>query len=261
MSIAHILLMKIPPLVLCLVMMAAAAAVSVVGTFIFHRFVSHRSLKTHNDITGPIFSTLGVIYAVLLGFIVVVVWQGFDRARMNADMEINCLANLYMDSELFEQGFRDKVRSGISAYTKEVIDEWDMHAVGKSNPRALETIRGLNALYSRYQAGSESEKIFLEKSIEKIDNLLDLRILRMSAAGAGIHGLLWFVLIVGGAITIIFTIFFGTDNLNAKVLMSALLAMLISLVLFTILEFSLPFVGSARVSCEPFKVLAARIGA
>ena len=103
MSLPQSLLVNISPLLLCLLMMAVAAVLSIAGTLIFHRFIPHRSLKVHNDITGPIFNTLGVVYAVLLGFMVVTVWQGFDRAKLNAEKEVNCLASLYMDSNIFEQ--------------------------------------------------------------------------------------------------------------------------------------------------------------
>lgn len=111
-------------------MMVIAAILSIAGTLVFHRFVPQRSLKVHNDITGPIYSTLGVIYAVLLGFVVVIVWQDFNRAKLNVEMEVNCLANLYIDSEPFEQIFKQKVHSGIGIYTKAVIDEWDVLARG-----------------------------------------------------------------------------------------------------------------------------------
>lgn len=260
MSLPHTLLLNMSPLLLCLVMMAVAAVLSIVGILIFHRFVPHRSLRVHNDIAGPIFSTLGVVYAVLLGFMVVVVWQNFDRTKTNVEMEMSCLADLYMNSAAFEPGFRDNVRNGIAAYAKEAIREWDMLARGKGSSEALEVLGRIVTLYSKYPFRSENEKIFLEESITKINDLLNLRVLRLTAAKAGIHDLLWFVLVIGGVVTIVFTIFFGTENLKAKVLMSTLLAVLIALVLFTILEFSLPFVGSARVSCEPFQLLIARIG-
>ncbi|MBV8148269.1 MAG: hypothetical protein JO092_04180, partial [Candidatus Eremiobacteraeota bacterium] len=32
-------------------------------------------LRRHNDVAGYLFSAVGVIYAVVLGFIVVVVWE------------------------------------------------------------------------------------------------------------------------------------------------------------------------------------------
>ena len=260
MSLGQMLLLNTPPLILCFLMMVIAAILSIAGTLVFHRFVPQRSLKVHNDITGPIYSTLGVIYAVLLGFVVVIVWQDFNRAKLNVEMEVNCLANLYIDSEPFEQIFKQKVHSGIGIYTKAVIDEWDVLARGGYNLKAQKAIEQLIILYSSYSPQNETEKVFFAKSIDQVNELFSLRMLRLMDTNTGIHFLLWFVLITGGVITIVFTIFFGTESLSAKIIMSTLLAMLIVLVLFTILEFSFPFTGSAKVPCESFKQLLVRLG-
>lgn len=261
MSICHMLLSSASPLLTGFIMIAAVVILSIAATLIFHRFIPHRSLKIHNDIAGPIFSTLGVVYAVLLGFVVVIVWQNFDRAKLNAEMEVNCLVNLYIDSEPFEQTFRQDVRGGISAYTGAVVDEWNILARGGHSLEAQKAIEKLIMLYGSYVPRNEAEKVFFAKSVDEINELFDLRIQRLTGARTGVHPLLWFVLIAGGIITIIFTIFFGTDNLKAKIVMTTLLAVLISLVLFTILEFSLPFTGFARVPCESFKQILVRTGA
>lgn len=255
MSLAHFLLSTMSPFVLFALIMACTAILTVTATLIFHRFVPHHKLKMHNDIAGPIFSTLGVIYAVILAFMVVVVWQGFDRAKLNADMEVNCLSNLRIDSEPFEEDFRGKIRGGIDEYTKAVIGEWDMHAKGLHDSGARKAIEKLVISYSGYSPRTEGEKAFFDESIELLNKLFELRLMRLSAVSGGIHPLLWMVLILGGIITIVFTIFFGTDNLRAKIIMSTLLAVTISLVLFTILEYSLPFTGSAIVPCDSFKEL------
>ena len=260
MPLAQILLSNMPPLALCAIMMGAAAILSVAGTLIFHRFIPHRSLKVHNDIAGPIFNTLGVIYAVLLGFVVVVVWEDFDHARMNVEMEASCLNSIYIDSGAFEKSFKQDVRSGVAAYAGATIDEWDALARGGHSLKADEALKNLVGLYSNYLPANETEKVFFTESVIRSNKLLDLRMLRLIDANEGVHPLLWFVLTAGGVITIIFTIFFGTDNLRAKIIMSALLAMSIAIVLFTVLEFSLPFTGFAKVSCESFRQLLVQLG-
>jgi hypothetical protein len=235
--------------------MLAAVVLSLIGTLLVHRFIPQHKLKSHNDITGPIFSTLGVIYAVLLGFVVVAIWQKFDRVRVNTEMEVNCLVNLYMDAEPFEKSFGQQVRSKIATYTREIIKEWDMLAMGKVSPEAHKAAEKLFLLYSSYSPQTETEKIFFDKSVDKINELLDLRVLRLIESHTGLHQLLWFALIIGGLITILFTIFFGSESLRVKLLMSTLLAISIALVLFTTLEFSYPFTGTGRVSSESFRQL------
>jgi hypothetical protein len=56
------------------------------------------SLKRGHGIAGPIFSTLGVVYAVLLAFAIIVVWQSFDTTQNNVVREANYYADIYRDS-------------------------------------------------------------------------------------------------------------------------------------------------------------------
>jgi len=70
---------------------------------------------------------------------------------------------------------------------------------------------------------------------------------------AGIHPLLWFVLIGGALATISFTFLFGAENLKAQIIMVVLLSAVISLILFTIMSLDFPFTGAVSISPEPFK--------
>jgi len=49
-------------------------------------------------------------------------------------------------------------------------------------------------------------------------------------------------------VTISFTFFFGAESLNTQMVMAVLLAIIISLILFTILMLDYPFTGDVRIS-------------
>ena len=42
-----------------------------------------------------LFSAVGVLYAVVLGFVVVVVWQEYDATVSNVENEVDATGNLY----------------------------------------------------------------------------------------------------------------------------------------------------------------------
>ena len=58
-----------------------------------HAFLQRRlrseMLRRHNDVAGYLFSAVGVLYAVVLGFVVVVVWQKYDGAVANVENEVD----------------------------------------------------------------------------------------------------------------------------------------------------------------------------
>jgi Protein of unknown function (DUF4239) len=55
----------------------------------------------HNDVVGFIIAVVGVIYAVLLGFVVIVSWEGFNSAESIVDQEASTLRSIYRGSAAF----------------------------------------------------------------------------------------------------------------------------------------------------------------
>src|SRR5689334_21146001 len=74
---------------------AVGAFASIIGLVMFRRFVDWDSLKASSDSLGTFVQTLGGIYAVLLAFVVIVVWGQFNDARSFVDREANALVDLH----------------------------------------------------------------------------------------------------------------------------------------------------------------------
>ena len=259
MPFTQTLLYYIPSFVLGALIVIAALAMAVAGLRSVRKRVSHQRLKTHNDIAGAIFSTLGVAYAVLLAFVVIVVWQSFDTARRNVEAEANCLADLYRNADGFPGAFQERVKALSAGYAQMIIDdEWKVLAKGKASPAAQQAFEKLSAAYTAYEPAGEREKIFFAESVGKLSELSDLRRMRIAESRSGVHPVLWFVLLAGGVVTITFTFFFGSDNHAAQVLMTTLLATLIALILYTILMFDFPFTGDVSIAADAFRLQLAR---
>jgi len=252
------IILKIPAVILGVVVIGSAVILSVAGVLIVRRHIPHHKLKIHNDVAGPIFATLGVVYAVLLAFVVVIVWEDFDRSRSHIQHEANCLVGLYRDAEGFSPDFKNQVRGLLNNYAETVVnEEWKTMARGELSPAVGAIMRNMWLVYSNYVPRTEGEKTFFDESVRKLNDLSELRGSRLMDAKTGVHPLLWFVLIVGGTVTIMFTFLFGAENLSAQLAMTTLLAVLISLILFTILAMDFPFTGGVSISPEPFTQIRA----
>jgi hypothetical protein len=64
----------------------------------------------------------------------------------------------------------------------------------------------------------------------------------------------WFVLILGGIVTVVFTYFFGIESLKVQVMMTVMVSLLISLNLYLVILFGAPFSGDLQVSPEALHV-------
>lgn len=260
MPFSQLILLHMPLIFLFLITSLIAIGISNTAIIVMRRYVPHHRLKLHNDVAGPIFGTVGVIYAVLLAFTTVIAWQDFDRAGLNVEREVNYLADLYTDAEVFQEPFRQKARNLLIEYAKTVTEkEWKALSRGQEEPQARELIRKMWALYGSYSPKTTAEQVFFEESVHKLNDMRESRGLRIMESRNGIGAMLWFVLIVGAMITVIFTVFFGSENLWAQVIMSNLLAVLIAFILFTVLAFDYPFTGRVSVSPQPFRDFLAQI--
>ena len=254
MHLAQQILIWIPTAVLGFIMVVGGVLAAVTGLIYARRFIPHHKLKTHNDVTGPIFGAMGTVYAVLLAFVLIVVWENFDKSKANVQNEANCLGDLYRDAESFLPSFKQDVRVLLNQYANAVVgEEWKAMVRGESSPRVDEVIKKMFLLYSSYQPRTSAEQAFFEESVRKLNELDDLRTMRIMDSRSGINFLLWFVLVGGGAVVIVFTFFFGVENFKTQLITTVLLTILIFLFLFTILSMDYPFTGDISIPPAAFK--------
>ena len=130
------ILLNIPTWAIAAIMLAIALGIAVGGVLLVRRLVDIKKFKEHHDIAGPIFSTIGVIYAVMLAFVLVIVWQDFDRAQNDTVREANYFAQIYRDATGLPEPFRSQLLEANGNYLKAVIKyEWPQMQRGE---RSLE---------------------------------------------------------------------------------------------------------------------------
>ena len=248
------LLVTIPTWLIGTTMLAVAILTAVGGVLLVHHFVKVKTLKSHHDIAGPIFTTIGVVYAVMLSYVLIIVWQQFDTTNANVVKEANLYADIYHDSNGLSEPFRSQFIAANSKYIDAVInDEWKLLARGQRSLEVQKDAEDVWKLAGTFEPKSEGEKIFFSEILYRMNDAGELRRQRILDSQTGIHPMLWFVLLFGGIITVVFSFFFGSENLKAQLIMTTLLAVLIVLILFTILIMDFPFSGDMAVSSDAFK--------
>lgn len=248
------LLIHVPNGLLEAAMVLAGVLLVLVGSFVIRGLAPTLRAKVANDVAGSIFTTLGVIYAVLLAFMVIVTWQNFDLSSRNVVKEANYIADLFRDSTPFAPEFRATLKSDLKAYVEAIVgDEWTLQGQGKRSPLVQEAQARLWVLYAGYAPRSETEKAFFAESVSKMNATCEMRRERLLDASSGIHPALYFVLFAGGLITVLSSLLFKTEFTATHVLMSSLMAALIALTLFTIMAMDFPFTGSISISPHVFR--------
>ena len=64
-----------------LLVVSISVLVAVAGLVLVQRLVPPTTRKRHNDVAGFIYAVVGVSYAVLMGLVIIAVWEIFAEAR------------------------------------------------------------------------------------------------------------------------------------------------------------------------------------
>jgi hypothetical protein len=226
------------------------------GPVVVRRCVKLEKLTTNNEIAGFKFATIGVLYAVLLAFAIIVVWEKFSDAEAIASREAAGAATVYRLSEGLSAQPGTAVRDALSKYLTAAI-EHDWPAMEYARTKEYRVTRlALNAVYAAllsFEPSSPRETAVLSEILRQLDSITEARRARLIAADGIVPEVIWPILFGGGILTIAFTFFFGTRNLLAQTAMTALLSLLIFSQLLIIIAVDYPFTGAIRV--EPTSLI------
>jgi Protein of unknown function (DUF4239) len=227
---------------------------AVAGLMLVHRLVPSELREDHNDVAGFIYAVLGVSYAVLLGLVLVAVWQNYEASRTDLDSEANELAGIYHLAAQFPEPEHTRVQDLATAYARVVMEEeWPMMQRGGASPHAAALLNELRITLVKFDPHTPGEQVLYERELTLIHDMSDARRLRLLQAREGIPDLLWIVLGGGGVITVCFTYLFGLKSNWAHVLMVAALTLVICGILFTIAELDYPFAGAVKIQPEALR--------
>jgi len=226
--------------------------IAVGGSLIAHRFFPKGVLEDHNDIAGFMFAVVGVVYAVLLAFLAIAVWERFDAAETRVHDEANQLVVVYRRVDAFPDQ-RAQLREKISRYVNVLISqEWPAMNTGKSSEKANALIEGIAFQARHLKVTTPTQQDLLTSIIDGLQATMMDRNDRLLLSNRGLNTFLWSILFLGAAGVIVFSYFFAFKSKSAQVAMIGLLAFSLALVLYLIAVVDYPFRGDVRISPEPF---------
>jgi hypothetical protein len=217
-------------------------------------------LAKNNEIAGFKFATVGVIYAVLLAFAVIVVWEKFNEAQNAVAEEAGAAAALFRYSEGKEPE-AVALRKALVDYLKTAIDkDWPAMA---SESESHEVTHALDHLYSTAMGLNQSptrDTADMSEVFRQIDNVTVAPRVRLHLASGLVPGVIWMVLFLGAGLTVGFTLFFGSDNLLAQISMTGVLSVLVTTGLVVIVSIDHPFTGPVYIHPDALESVLAEFG-
>jgi len=216
------------------------------------RLLGAEMLREHNDLTGFIFAVVGVIYAVVIGFVSVGVWERFEAAEDRTYDEASSLTSVYRDAGSFANAA--VLRHQLRGYVNEVITvSWPAQQRGTAHPPESAAVERLSLAVHQTPVQGERESQIFAHMLERTSEAMRDRDARLTEDSTGLNGVMWCVVFAGGFITIAFTYLFGFRQTTMQTAMIGTLALLIGLVIFLTMSMDYPFRGAIRVGPDAFE--------
>jgi hypothetical protein len=169
-------------------------------------------------------------------------------------MEANEIDDIFHISKAFPDPANRIIQQGLIDYTASVYnDELKRMSQGDIRVHSNPAMARLITVVYGMDEKSISNKALYAESLKRLNNLAQYRRLRIFAGNDAVPAVIWLVLLVGGAITVSYALFFGMKNIKAQYLITAALTITITLILFLIYVLDHPFTGTSKVSVEPLK--------
>ena len=231
-------------------------AAAVLGLYLVRRLVPADGLVESNDVAGNYLQTLGTIYAVLLAFVVIVVWQQFNDARSAVEREANEVLDLFRTASGFSEPARGELRKQLQTYVSAVLErEWA--AMGRDENGVFEEVwnvfdRVADVLH-RCNPDAERETSLYCEALSRLNDLSDVRAVRLSTSRMKIPLALWILLYIGAVVTVGSMYLFAVSSFTVHAIMTGALAGAISHLLYVIADLDDAFAGDWQVPREPFE--------
>jgi hypothetical protein len=232
---------------------AITTTIAVTGLYLVRKKYSADILKQNHEVAAIIFNAFGVLYAVVVAFVVFVTWSGYDDATKNLQLEASQVIDLFHSANAFPGPASKVIKDGLISYANSVHnDELRRMAGGDISIISTGSLRDLIAVFDNMEDKALPNKELYMESLRRLNDLAEYRRLRIFAGNNTVPPMIWLILLVGGLITVVYTYFFGVRNIRAQCIMTAALTIMISLILFLIYVLDHPFTGSGKVSARPF---------
>jgi amino acid transporter len=222
-------------LLLAALAVAATTAIAVSAMLLVRRRAPEGSYFADGDRAAGVFGVLATGFSVLLGFIVFLSFESYDRSRAGAEAEAVVLAQQVETAQLFPRPAANELIGQLVCYGRSVVfSEWPRAESGQQgdeiNPWGAELFRTLESVEPTTPSQQAAYSKWLDQRFERDAARID----RIHGAVGIIPDPLWIVLLFISLVIFVFMLFFadrGERAITQAVLMGSVVSVIASMLL------------------------------
>ena len=225
-------------LVIGAVVVVVVTAIAVTAMLLVRRRAPEGSYFRDGDRAAGVFGVLATGFSVLLGFIIVIVFQSFDQSVGGAEAEATIVSHQVETAQFMPADAVDDLTGQLVCYARSVVGpEWkalEAGTLGDSiNPWSAELYRTIRTVEPQTAAEQSAYDRWMDQTGEREQARLD----RVHGAEGLIPAPLWIILFVLFGVIIVFMLFFadpGEGAVTQGMLMGSITAALTMLLLLLV---------------------------
>ena len=244
------------------IVIGSSMLLSIAGLLVVRRYANVDWLKRHYELASYFFLMIGTLYAVLIAFAIYVVWSASKEAGTNLEREANEVADLSRLSMAMPDPVRSKITPALMEYLSAVVeDEFPGMEQGRESQRTWTAVQNLWDVYGATQPEIPGLQIYFAESVKHLTQLSDYRRTRLFTSRGTVPATLWYLLLSGAMLLVLFTYFVGHESTWAQAAMTAALAGVLAFSLFLVWSLDSPYSGVASVTPQPFSLELVHVAA
>ena len=252
-SISRTVLNSMADWELFLAIVGSVLIASLVGLLVARRYLP--SLRTAADagVVAGVTAIVMTLFAFVLAFGVVSLYDQFNAARDSVSGEASDLAQITRDSRVFPTATQDQIDKAVKEYIVEVRNrEFGLMHDGHDDPRASQLFGRIFTALQSYEPKTQAQVAFYGSAVAQLNDAVTHRRARRAEINAALPKSFATLIILTAILSIVTTFFVATESKALEVVLVSCVAIIVGAGLLTVLLLQYPFSGSVAVSSEPF---------
>lgn len=208
----------------------------------------------HEDLIGWQLNMLATTHAVILGFMLYTEWTNFIAIQLNIETEAGALQNIYRLADGLPPEQRAVLQRQAQAYAVTAIEsDWPEMAAGQLPESTHQIDRRMWQTLMSVRAATPEQITAESHALTQLSVLTQGRRTRLLQSRGRLPLIFWYVLIVGGVLTITSVATFGSRVLRLHMFQVCSLTLLVTLAILAIADLDRPFQGWIRADNFAFQ--------
>jgi hypothetical protein len=248
-------LLNLPVLWMAVVLFAATYLLAASVYWVVNKLAVNDRARAFKAVSPGMLPPLGILFALLVGFIAVEVWNNYDKAKVAVATEASALRAVVLLAGTFPEEQKTRIHALIDRHIEVAVNEgWPAMAQHKMTLSTLPTalIEELHDALA-LKPVDDSQRTAQSEMVKALHTALDARRQRIVVSQSTVGTVKWAGILLMGLCTLVAIAMVHSDNRLASAIALSLFATGIALSLLLIAAYSRPFTGEISIRPDLLK--------